>query len=199
MNLKDLRFVYVLSCALLGLIVLSPTFIMVIKFPSSERFSEFWILGQNHLAGQYPFNISANAVYSIYLGVGNHMGKFEYYKVYLKLRNQTELLQDSRVGTPSVSNPLLEYRLMLASEGSWERKVSFSLQDISFQGNTCRVAKLVVDNYTFPVDRVVTWDQISKGFYLQLFLELWIYNEGASDFQYHNRFLGIWLNITKEL
>ena len=196
MNFGDFKLFYWLSCLALGLVILSPTLAMVVRLPGGERFSELWILGPGHMAEDYPFNVSGNSVHKMYLGVGNHMGGLEYYLVYVKLRNQNESLPNNINGTPSVLPPLFEYRLFLEDGSVWERQVQFSFWGVSFEGNLSRVLRLSLDDSAVNVDKVAVWNQTSKGFYYQLFFELWRYNATVSSFQYHDRFVGLWLNVT---
>ena len=196
MNFGDSKLLYWLSCLALGLVILSPTLAMVVRLPGGERFSELWILGPGHMAEDYPFNVSENSVHKMYLGVGNHMGDFEYYLVYVKLRNQNESLPNNVNGTSSVLSPLFEYRLFLEDGGVWERQVQFSFGGVSFEGNLSRVSRLSLDDSAVNVDKVAVWNQTNKGFYYQLFFELWRYNATVSGFQYHDRFVGLWLNVT---
>jgi hypothetical protein len=197
MSLEDLKLLYVFSCIALSVIILSPTLAMVIRLPSGEKFSELWLLGPGHMAEDYPFNVLPNQVYEMYLGATNHMGGLEYYMVYAKFRNQTEPLPDSINGTPSALEPLVEYRLFLDDNETWEREISFSFENASFQGNTSRVSRLIINGFTFEIDKAAMWDEENGGFYYQLFFELWLYNATCSCFQFHNRFVGIWLNMTE--
>jgi len=199
MSFDDFKLFYVLACVSLGLIILSPTLAMVIRLPAGERFSELWILGSGHMAEDYPFNVKTGETYKVYLGVSDHMGALEYYMVCLKFRNGTESLPDTVNGTPSNLTPILEYRLFLEDNETWEREVSFSFEGVSFEGNMCKVSRIIIDGYSVGVDKVASWDEDEHGFYFQLFFELWIYNTDASKFQYHNRFVGIWLNMTRSL
>lgn len=193
---SDLKLVYVVSCVLLGLIIVAPTLAMVITLPSGERFSELWLLGQNQMAEDYPFNVKAGEAYTIYLELSNHMGGSEYYLVYMKFRNQTESIPDSMNGTSSTLEPLSEYRVFLSDNNVWEKKLSFSFEGITFDGNMCKVSTLILNSSILSVDKIVAWDPTNSGFYYQLFFELWLYNATLSGFQYHNRFAGIWLNMT---
>jgi len=195
MNLEDFKLLYVLSCIALGFIILSPTLAMVIKLPSGERFSELWILGSDHMAEDYPFNVKEKEVYKVYLGIGNHMGDLEYYRVYVKLRNQTEPVPYAVNGTPSPLEPLLEYHTFLSDNETWEKEILFSFEGVSFDGNISKVSKLVINGYAFEIDKVAMWDEERHGFYYQLFFELWLYNATASGFQFHSRFVWIWLNM----
>lgn len=196
LSLEDVKSLYVLSCLALCLIIVSPTLSMFVPVPSAERFSEFWLLGADHMAEDYPFNVEAHTTYKVDLGVGNRMGSLEYYRVCVKLRNQTEPLPDAFNATPSALDSLLEYRVFVGENEVWERWVLFSFEDVSFEGNSCRVLSLVFDGHILNVDKPAMWDEDNHGFYFQLFFELWLYNRALTDFQYHNRFVGIWLNMT---
>jgi uncharacterized membrane protein len=48
------------------------TIVFVIIFPNDgERFSEFYILSQNHTSSNYPDHLVPGTLYSMYIGVGN--------------------------------------------------------------------------------------------------------------------------------
>lgn len=88
MNLEEYRTLF--AVATLGLISIAafPTLSLVVPFPrSAERFSELWVLGSNHMAEDYPFNVRVGEEDRVFVGVGNHMGYSSYYKVYVKFRS----------------------------------------------------------------------------------------------------------------
>jgi hypothetical protein len=196
MGFSDLKLVYVVSCVVLGLIIVAPTVAEFVVLPGGERFSELWLLGQGRMAEDYPFNVRAGESYGFYLGLGNHMGGLEDYLVFVKFRNQSESLPDSVNGTASVLEPVFEYRVFLGDGGVWEREVRLGFEGVVFDGNVCRVSRVVLDGVVLSVDKVAVWDSVNKGFYCQLFFELWFYNSTLSGFQYHDRFVGMWLNMT---
>jgi hypothetical protein len=196
LKLEECKVIFV-CVGLVGILLFAlPTLTLVWHLPSGERFSELWILGPNHMVEDYPFDVEAGEVYKVYLGVANHMYGSEYYRVYVKFRNQHEPLPDSINGTPSVLEEIFEYRLFLRDGEVWEKEFSFSFDSVSFEGNLCRISNLVVDGCVLNVDKSVVWDGENNGFYCQLFFELWIYNTTLLDFHYHNRFVGFWLNMT---
>jgi hypothetical protein len=199
MNYEKLKLLYALSCVALSLIVLLPSLTAIVGFPEREKFSELWILGQNHMAGNYPFNVSAGALYTVYLGVANHMGDLGYFKVYVKLRNQSEPLPDRVDGLPSPLEPIFEYEMFLRSNETWERAFSFSFASVSFEGNVSRISKVLVDGYTVDVEKTAVWNKTNSSFYYQLFFELWAYNATVSSFKFQHRFVGFGLNLTKTL
>jgi uncharacterized membrane protein len=195
MNLEEYRTVFLVASLALIMIVAFPTLSMIMPFPSSqERFSELWILGPNHVVEDYPFNVQANETYRIFVGVGNHLDYSAYYVVYVKFRNQTQPPPNSTVSSPLP--PLYEFQFFLADGEAWEAPLNFTIRNISLQKDSIFVGNISINGVTFPVSCPSTWDSKNKGFYYQLFFELWIYDLENSSFQFHNRFAGIWLNMT---
>lgn len=197
MNFGDVKLFYAISCVVLGLLILLPTLLEVVSFPEGEKFSELWILGPNRMAEGYPFNVTVGESYKIYLGVGNHMGSLVYYKVYVKIRNQSEPLPNSTLGVPSPLTPVYEYNVFLSDNATWEKPFSFSLETVSFDGNLSSVKALSIDGHFVGVEKTAVWDDERSGFFYQLFFELWLYNATISDFTFHNRSVGLWLNLTR--
>jgi len=191
LKLEDYKAIFAVASLAGILLFASPTLSLVLRMQGGERFSELWILGSGHMAEDYPFNVRADVDYLVYVGVGNHMGSSAYYVVYVKFRNQSEALPNATAGTPSPLNATAEYRIFLQGGESWEAPLTFS-----FLGNQSLIQSLIVNNVEFAVNKTALWDGENNGYYYQLFLELWIYDAESDEFQYHNRFVGIWLNMT---
>lgn len=185
-----------------ALLVASPALSRVLVYPRTEFFTELWILDGNHRAENYPFNITKSGNYTIYLGVGNHLGYCAYYMVQVKFRNQTQPEPTSfgpiEKRIPSNLTSLFNITAFVADEQVWERPLKFSLDyawnaslsRIDFSGLRLNGVWLNMTDYT------VSWDSEKRGFVGFLFFELWLYNASASVFQYHGRFVGLWLNMT---
>jgi hypothetical protein len=196
MKLEDYKVVFV-AVDLVGVLILaSPTLGLVLHLPGGEKFSELWVLGQGHMATDYPFNVSAGESYLVYVGVGNHMGASSYYGVQVKFRNQTEDLPNVTAAAPSPLPMLYEYSLFLQDGQSWEQPLTFSFSQVSVAGNRSVVGGLTVNGVTLGVDESAVWDAGNDGHFYELFMELWIYNAVTDAFQFHNRFVGLWLNMT---
>jgi hypothetical protein len=191
----DLKLLYVLSCLGLGFIILFPTLSIAIRLPAGERFSEFWILGSEHKAENYPFDIKAHEDSRVYLGIANHMGGLQFYVVCVKLRNETE--SSATVDAPSPIQPLYTYCVFLEDGTTWESSLIFSLANVSFSENQASIRSLIINGVTFSTNKLATWDSENNGYYCELFAELWICNTQSNTLQFHNRFVGIWLNITR--
>jgi uncharacterized membrane protein len=199
MTLDEYRTLFFAATMVLILVVASPTLGFFVSFSSGERFSELWVLGPGHMAEDYPFNVGANETYKVFIGVGNFMASSCYYAVYVKFRNQTEPLPNSTAGTPSSLPVLYEYRVFVQDGEIWEMPLTFSFRQVSFFENQSFVEDLTINDVTFSVDKLAFWDFNNTGFYYQLFLELWIYNMESNAFQFHNRAVWLWLNMTRNL
>jgi hypothetical protein len=196
MKLEDYKIVLIASGLIGALILASPTLGLIVHLPSGDKFSELWILNSSHMAENYPFNVTADVDYLVYVGVGNHLGSLSYYIVYVKFGNETEPLPDSKAGTPSALLPLYEHHMFLADNSSGELALTFSFSNVSFSGNRSTVGSVTINGVKSIVGESVSWDMPSRGYYYQLFIELWIYNSISGGFDYHNRFASLWLNMT---
>jgi len=196
-NLEDYRTLFIVATLGLALVAASPALGVVVPFGGgSERFSELWLLGPWRMAEGYPFDVGVNETYGVFVGVGNHMGGSEYYRVYVKFRNSTQPLPDVNGSTPSSLPPLYEFSFFVADGEVWESRLTFGFEDVFLEGDVVSVGDVVVDGVVFGVDASGRWDSEFGGFYFQLFFELWRYDVASRGFRFHNRFVGLWLNMT---
>jgi len=196
-NLEECRTVFATGSLILMLIVAAPTLSLIVRFPGGiERFSELWVLGPDLMAQEYPFNIQVNSTYNIFVGMGNHMGASSYYLLDVKFRNQTQPLPDTLNSKPSPLPPLYEYKAFVKDGETWEKTLKFSVLEALLCDDSAFVSRISINDVVFSVNVSAKWDSEHKGFYYQLFFELWLYNLTARSFQFHNRFVWIWLNMT---
>ena len=211
MNLDEYRILFLVVTLGLALVAAYPALAMVVPFTGgSEEFSEFWLLGPGHTAEDYPFNVSDGEMHNIFVCLGNHMGSSEYYMVYVKFGNSTQLDLDS--SKPSSLPPLYEFRVFVGDEDVWESPVTFGFQNVYIEDTV-----LIVDNVTmnvpiedavlsvddviingmvFPVDASTSWDSENSGFYFRLSFELWRYDTMLKSFRFHDRVVWLRLNMT---
>jgi uncharacterized membrane protein len=197
LTLEDFGTIFLLASFVGALIIASPALALVLPPLGRERFTELYLLGPNHMAEDYPFNVKSDVGYRVYLGISNHLGSSAYYMVYVKLRNQTEPMPNSTSSTPSPLQAIYEFRVFLKDDGVWEIPVDFAFKNLVFHTNSCIIKTLNVNGLDLQAYKVAVWDFQNKGYYLQLFFELWIYNFDVKAFSFHNRFVGIWLNMTE--
>lgn len=167
------------------------------RFPGGEQFSELYVLGPTHMAEGYPFNVVASSNYSVYVGVGNHLGNVTYYRVVVKLRNGEEALPNSTTGVASPLPALHVYDVFLTDGQVWEGSLVFSFPSVLVEGDVATVQWISINGALFTVDKNVVWDNEVGGYFYQLFLELWMFNSPSSSFLYHSRYVGLWLNMTQ--
>jgi uncharacterized membrane protein len=195
MKLQDYKLVFA-SVGLIGvLLIATPALGAVIRLPSGDQFSELYLLGPGHMAEKYPFNIEDGQNYSIYVGVGNHLGSSAYYVLYVKLGNQTDPLPNATLGTPSSLQPLYEYRFSIQDNTNWESNLNFSVSNASISGNNSQINTLQINNITFNVVKPAIWDSNSVAFKYQLLFELWIYSLQTGSVEFNNRYVNLQINL----
>lgn len=202
MRIVEYGLLYWTVVGVLALLVASPFLSRVLVYPRTEFFTELWILDADHKAENYPFNVTRNQNYTIYLGVGNRLGYCAYYMVQVKFRNQTQPAPTSfgpiEQRSPSNLTSLFNVTAFVADEQVWEKPLTFSFDyvwdeafsKVEFQGLRLNGVWLNMTGYT------ISWDSGKGEFRGFLFFELWLYNVTVSAFQYHGRFVGLKLNMT---
>lgn len=197
MKLAEYKLVFV-AIGLIGVLLFaSPAIGAVLRFPSGEQFSELYVLGPGHMAENYPFNVAEGQNYSVYVGVGNHLGSSAYYVVYVKLRNQSDLLPNSTTASPSPLQPLYEYRFSIQDGKNWESPLTFSVTNASVSGNQSLIKQFTINGVKFDVNKPAVWDSNSTMFIYQLVFELWLYDVPSNSVQFNNRLVDLQLNLTK--
>jgi hypothetical protein len=154
-----------------------------------------YLLGAGHLPKDYPYNVEVGQNYTVYVGVGNHLGSSAYYTVYVKLQNQTDHLPNATTGTSSPLQPLYEYTFAVQNGEKWESPLTFSIADAQIVGSRAVVDQLIVNNVRFDVNELAVRDSNSTTFRYQLVFELWLYDVSSDSFQFNNRFLSLQLNL----
>jgi len=202
MSLKDYRLTFMTVTGVLTLLVASPALSRILVYPRTEFFTELWILDANHRAEDYPFNIIRNQNYSIYLGIANRLGYCAYYMVQVKFRNQTQPSPTSfgpiEDRVPSSLPSIYNFTVFVADEDVWETLLTFSF-DYQESNSRIRVYTLTLNGSSSHLnDEIILWNSTRRGYYGFLFFELWLYNLDENKFEYHGRFVGLWLNMTVE-
>jgi uncharacterized membrane protein len=66
------RFLSVVLTLVILVVIVATVYVIVVPKEGAERFSEFYILGKNQTAAEYPDTILPAENYPMYIGVGNH-------------------------------------------------------------------------------------------------------------------------------
>ena len=73
LRMKKFKLFYAIVVAVLALLVLSPVLQRILVYPKNELLTEVWILGPEHEAENYPFNVTSGNSYRFFLGLSNNI------------------------------------------------------------------------------------------------------------------------------
>ncbi len=197
MGLEQYKAFLLVVTAVSALLVASPALEQLLVAPQTDYFTELSVFGQYHNA-TYPYKIMAGENYRLYLDVVNHLGSCAYYIIEMKFRNQTQSAPDSFNHTASDLPSLGNISFLVADNGTLELPI-----DLVFQYNVDETMIDQVDMQDITLNgatinaygTTIVWNHEKKGFYGNLFFELLRYNDTANAFQYHQRYVSLWLKM----
>jgi len=91
-----------------------------------EPFSELGLLGAEGKIGGYPKEVAAGTPFTLNLYIGNHEGKTAYYKVLVKLGDNSSTINGT---TPLSAEPIMEVRAVLSHNSSQIIPVNITLYE----------------------------------------------------------------------
>jgi hypothetical protein len=197
-RLQQYKVVFFVVVAVTALLVASPALQRLLVYPQTDFFTELWLLGPEHMGEGYPFNISRVQDYSVFLGIGNHLGQCGYYVVEVKFRNETMSAPGNFNGTASTLPSLYNMTVFVPDKQTWEQRLTFRF-DYGFDSNMSRVEfnSMTLNGATLNLNGLTSeWNATTSRFYGNLIFELWIYNASTSGFEYNNRFVDLKFNMT---
>lgn len=196
MKLADYKLIFI-TVGLIGILLIAASSIAkIIPLPVGEQFSELYLLGPDHMTENYPSNIAVGAEYSVYVGVGNHLGASSFYALQVKLLNGTDLLPNTTSQNPSSVLPIYEYRFSIPDGKNWETLLTFSAKDASINNNQSIIKQFTINNVSLNVQKSGVWDTNSTTYRYLLVCELWLYSASSNSIQFNNRFVTLQLNLT---
>ena len=198
MKLEDYK-LFIIAIGVIGiLLIASPIIASLIVLPQGEQFTELYILGPQHMAADYPYNVAPNQNYSIYLDVTNHMGTSAFYLVYIKLLNGTDTLPDSQRGAASLIQPAYEYRFAIQDQQTWETSIIFAIANVKTLNNQTIIGDLQINGKNIRIDKPIIWNSTTSTNQFRLMSELWITTTNQAT-EFDNRYVSLNLNCTSLL
>jgi len=196
MGLSQYRGALLMMMAVLVLAASIPIINAIVHSPSAvEAYSELWALGPNHTIAEFPLQMKVDEEGKIILGVRNRLNYPANYLLKVKFRNEDQPLPDGTKNEPSPLPSLNEFRFSLENGETWETWLNFTISDALFSTESCLVKTIIINDAPLSVNLASSLNPVKKGFYYQLFFELWLYDSGIENFRYHGRFVSIWLNL----
>ena len=198
MNIQEHKGLFIVIISVSALLIASPALQRLLVYPQTDFFTELWLLGPEQKAENYPFDITRNNNYGVYLGIGNHLGQCAYYVVEVKFRNESMSAPNRLERTPSSLPSLFNITVFVPDNSVWEQFLTFSL-DYEFKPSFSRVDfySLTLNDVTLSLNGLSSeWNFTTSRFYGNLIFELWIYNGSTGFFDYHERFVDLKLKMT---
>jgi hypothetical protein len=178
------------------LLVASPAVQQLLAAPQTTFFTEMGLLGVDH-TGAYPSNVTSGQSNQFYLDFTNHLGACAYYSLQIKLLNENQTQPNGFTHTNSNVEPLSSLTFFVANNQTYELPI-----DVSFQytadavAGTLTVQSLNVNGIVVDgAETTIAWNPQKSGYFGNLVFELYIYNDTTGVFQYHERFVNLWLQM----
>jgi hypothetical protein len=185
-----------IATAVLALLIASPVLQQAIVYPQTDRLTELSLFGQYHNA-TYPYNITNGGTYPLYLDISNHLGSAAYYDVEVKFRNATQSGADSFNQTSSGQPPLGKLTCFAANEQTADLPFQVAFHYSVNKPLQIKLTSITINGYTVDASSTtIDWDMQRGGYFGNLFFELWLYNGATGSFQYNQRYVSLWFNLT---
>ena len=198
MAIQQYKTLLLVVTVVLALFVASPAIQQLVVVPQTTYLTELSIFGSYHNA-TYPYNITVGQNYPLYLNVDNHLGSCAYYLIEVKFRNQTQSAPDSFNHTSSNMASLGNISFIVANNEALQLPIDISFK-YKLDGNNkdqLDMQNIIVNGFSLSVSpTTIAWDPQGIGYYGNLFFELWIFNDTTNAFQYNQRYVSLWLNMT---
>lgn len=164
----------ILAIALVGSVA-SVVYFAMSPAPPGDPYTEFYILGENRTASEYPTELKSGETGTFIVGVTNHEHRDETYTVVLRLDNRT---LDSRTMT-------------IKNNETWEDTMSFSLtetgrlklQILLFKGSD-------PNQLSDPYRHLRLWVNVSASRPPSLAGESWSHSNPPIESDYRNNYYG---------
>jgi uncharacterized membrane protein len=151
---------------IISIVAALATTIFVIVVPKEgEKFTEFYILGENGKAADYPTDFAAGSAQHLIIGISNHEYRNVTYTVEIYLNNQTF---DSATNTSTLHSMerLDQFTVAIGHNTTWEEPYTFSVESTTYNR-----LQFLLFNETLPPETVRGEERINASY---RDLHLWI-------------------------
>jgi len=169
--------------AIIAILVVAVSLISAFWPRYEMQFIEFGLLGKDKLAKDYFLSDNSTVTlgpqvnWNIY--IHNHIEGSQDVIIKVKLINSTIQVPNDEEHIPTQSASFMEMPLSLSDNETLVAPFSWSVTDLSSQGNSIVLRQLSVNNQSFDVD-VST---LSDSFF-QMVFELWVYNKSSQGYEF---------------
>lgn len=194
--------VFIFSAILIGgifvSILIAPFLSTSFQLANDEPFTELWLLGPEHVAENYPYNITSNQDYAIYLGVCNQLNEAAEYSIRIKLCDSNFQLPNSSSGEFSSSPSVEQFDFNLSYDETWEQRVNFEINYDLVQQNLTQIESININGKTFSLNQNLPLVSNQDSFNVILVFELWSKTGSDNTFEYSNQYLQLILKLEND-
>ena len=177
-NSRDLR--YVFAFALVMTIISSGAAFRALYPPADEQYFAMWVLGPNGFAEHYypgdNSNLRLNEPVNWTIGVQNEMGNLEYVVVRVKLLNSTLTGPTNPTGSPSPSQPILEFTRVLIENETWSMPFYWMVANATESNGALSIVGLSINGNQLEGQ----FASALSGYNFRFVFELWFYDASAN-------------------
>jgi uncharacterized membrane protein len=196
MKLEQYKLVFVALGLVGSLLIASSVVGLFVHLSMGEPFSEIYVLGANQKFADYPYSITLGQNFTLYACVGNHEGTTMYYKVDVKLRNETEPAPNA---TSDTLQSLYQEQFICQNGQTLQKQLNFTIADASFSGNQSILKSLNINGVDIQINKPAVWDNATQRFFYELFFELSIYNTQSHAMVFTTQYVSLQLNLTQPI
>ena len=147
-----------IALALIGMMAVIAVYPVLSANRVVEPFTELGVLGPNGKLGDYPKEVRVDEKFNLFLYLGNHEGRVQYYRVLAKLGNQASNVSDTQ---PMDAPIFASWDVLLVNEQNRTMPVTLSIGEAGVN------LRLVFELYRFNIE--------SAGFvYHERWTQLWM-------------------------
>ncbi len=198
MSWRQYKVLIIVVIASIALFLASPALTKLLATTAqTEQFTEFSLLGPNHDTKTYPFSIKSGSGFKLYLNIENHLGTVGNYLIQVKFRDQAQSAPNSFNKTSSSLPSLWDIKAVVNNQENLEIPITVALIYSGTAESSVTLTSIVINGYSVDGrSTAVYWDSGGKGFFGNLFFELWLFNNTTNSYEYNQRYVGLWLDLT---
>jgi hypothetical protein len=97
--------------------------------------------------------------------------------------------------TPCPITPICEFTFSIPNWGTWESKIDFNILEASVTDDKLIINVISINGTVYKGNYVAERDDFYKSYPFQLIFELWHFDVSQDEFQFHDRFVSLWLLV----
>jgi hypothetical protein len=123
------------------------------------------------------------------------MSLSNYYTCKVKLGTDYAGFPNTTLGEPSPLSTLYEFNQFIETGKSWETPLTFSVNNLTISEGDLLLESITINGHVYTLNKQVQYDSERTGYFVTLFVELWIYNQKNGLSEFNNRYVSLTLKL----